>query len=155
MCTHTLTHAPAGRALCNTHAARTQLCAHTHVTLPSYLISLSLQIVSSGYSRVPVFAGSRQNVLGALIIKMLIVLNYQDRVPIRELQLRPLPIVAASTPLYHILNQFQLGKSHMALVRKDDSTELLGIITMEDVFEEVRVRVCVCAYVCNNSVRAC
>jgi len=48
------------------------------------------------------------------------------------------PMVPANMPLYDILHQFQTGRSHMAVVLDHrDHISVLGIITLEDVLEEL------------------
>ncbi|KAL6066396.1 CNNM transmembrane domain-containing protein [Balamuthia mandrillaris] len=95
------------------------------------------KLLDSGHSRVPITNGSKENIEGLLLVKNLIVLNPADAVPIRDLKLNYMPTVFANTPLYDILNEFQNGKSHMALVANSEDTEYLGIITLEDVIEEL------------------
>jgi hypothetical protein len=45
--------------------------------------------------------------------------------------------VGEDTPLYELLEQFQIGKSHMALVTSKKTQSVVGVITLEDVFEEI------------------
>ena len=51
------------------------------------------------------------------------------------MELPPLPTVPAATELYDMLNQFQEGKSHMVSV--SEFGKVLGIVTLEDVIEEL------------------
>lgn len=54
----------------------------------------------------------------------------------------PLHVVSRDLPLYEMLNHFQTGKSHLAVVKDPDNGNVLGIITLEDVIEEL-INVCV------------
>lgn len=102
------------------------------------------QILLRGYSRIPVCADRKDNIVGMLLVKLLIKLDPTVSTPIHKLQEAsiPPPTCLASTPLYNLLNQFQTGKSHLSLVYSDELDEngerkLLGIITLEDVMEEL------------------
>ena len=56
----------------------------------------------------------------------------------RDVKLRPIPFVPADKPLYDLLNLFQHGRSHLAMVvDAEDHLTLVGIITLEDVIEEL------------------
>ncbi|XP_059304725.1 DUF21 domain-containing protein At5g52790-like isoform X2 [Lycium ferocissimum] len=75
-------------------------------------------IISKGHSRVPVYSGSPTNIVGLILVKNLIKCRPEDEVLIKDLTIRSLPKVPDSLPLYDLLNQFQKGNSHMAVVVK-------------------------------------
>jgi hypothetical protein len=62
-------------------------------------------------------------------------LNPDDSKPLRECKINKIPTVKGKTPLFDILNAFQEGRSHMAVVVKENVP--IGIITLEDVLEEL------------------
>jgi metal transporter CNNM len=108
------------------------------------------EILKTGHSRVPVYQNNnRQDIVGLLLIKNLIKLNPNDSITIRNIELREMLTVDSTKQLWELLNMFRKGKSHMALVKKEvpqsqeetdlNSTDkiLLGIVTLEDVFEEL------------------
>jgi len=96
------------------------------------------RLLEEGYSRVPIYRKNRQNILGMLIVKTLIKLNPADNVPISDIDTVRLPVVNSDLPLYEVLNLFQHGHSHMAVVLDSkDHLTVLGIITLEDVIEEL------------------
>ncbi|CAI9092303.1 OLC1v1027502C1 [Oldenlandia corymbosa var. corymbosa] len=76
-------------------------------------------IISQGHSRVPVYSGTPSNIVGLILIKNLIKCRPEDETPIRNLTIRKIPRVYDSIPLYDMLNQFQKGQSHMAVVVKN------------------------------------
>ncbi|CAN4087664.1 unnamed protein product [Withania somnifera] len=129
-------------------------------------------IISKGHSRVPVYSGSSTNIVGLILVKNLIKCRPEDEVPIKDLTIRSIPKVPDSLPLYDLLNQFEKGHSHMAIVVKsrritketaenatakhgiikinilpaspiqqrhaaEKGEEAIGIITMEDVLEQL------------------
>lgn len=79
-------------------------------------------ILSSGRSRIPVYenifspAGTGRRIVGALLTKQLILIDPEDGILLREFPLNPLPHVASDMPLLNILNSFQEGRSHLAVV---------------------------------------
>jgi len=98
------------------------------------------QIAESGRSRIPIYRETRDHIIGVLLVKYLLsrlLTPYTDTV-IDDLVLRKLPTVSGSLSLYDLLNQFQTGKSHMAVVVSPaDHMTVLGIVTLEDVIEEL------------------
>ncbi|KAJ2908241.1 hypothetical protein GGI21_003084, partial [Coemansia aciculifera] len=78
--------------------------------------ALLTEILRQGHSRVPVYEGERTNVVGMLLVKSLILLDPNDAVPIRDTKMSAIPLVTPDVSLYDILNAFQEGGSHMALV---------------------------------------
>ena len=113
------------------------------------------KMLREGYSRYPVFDNnSVYNIRGVLLTKSLILQNPEQRRTIRDLAsslVQPL-LVGPSTKLPDLLNQFQSGKCHLAVVTsRDDEVDLIQecwrtgaplpplalshIITMEDLIE--------------------
>jgi metal transporter CNNM len=80
-------------------------------------------ILASGHSRIPVYEARKSNIVGLLLVKRLIVLDPDDARPIRDLVLRKPILVSPSGSCYSMLNEFQKGRSHIALITKD--TELV------------------------------
>ncbi|KAJ2834946.1 hypothetical protein GGI24_000135 [Coemansia furcata] len=78
--------------------------------------ALLTEMLRQGHSRVPVFEGERSNVVGVLLVKSLILLDPDDAVPVREAKISAIPLVTPDVSLYDILNAFQEGGSHMAIV---------------------------------------
>jgi len=99
--------------------------------------NLSNSLIQDGHSRVPVYRENPKNVVGLLLVKHLLGVSTDKKTPIKQIGLRPLPGVLSDKPLYDILNEFQTGRSHMAIVTDADTGDLVGIITLEDVIEEL------------------
>ena len=95
-------------------------------------------IIERGHSRVPVYRGSRNHVVGAILVKNLIRLRPEDETPIRDLKIRQVPTVPTTKKCYDLLNLFQMGKSHLAIVvSNEDHITITGIVTLEDLVEEL------------------
>ncbi|ORX89422.1 DUF21-domain-containing protein [Basidiobolus meristosporus CBS 931.73] len=97
------------------------------------------QITRKGYSRIPVYEGDRSNLYGVLLVKQLISYDPDDNLPVKEFTLRNLPVTNQNTSCLDILNFFQEGKSHMALVVEfeNQTRHAKGVVTLEDVMEEL------------------
>ncbi|KAL4357727.1 hypothetical protein AHAS_Ahas09G0215600 [Arachis hypogaea] len=75
-------------------------------------------IMNKGHSRVPLYSGYPSNIIGLILVKNLMFCRPEDETPIKNLIIRKIPRVYENWPLYEILNQFQKGHSHMAIVLK-------------------------------------
>ena len=42
----------------------------------------------------------------------------QDKAPVAELEMRSLPALSATMPMYDILQLFKIGRAHMALLKE-------------------------------------
>ena len=94
------------------------------------------KIVETGYSRIPVYEKSLDNIKGILYIKDLIPhLNKGNSFRWQTL-IRPATFTAETRKIDDMLLDFQKSKVHMAVV-VDEFGGTLGIVTMEDILEEV------------------
>ncbi|KAL2334796.1 hypothetical protein Fmac_016009 [Flemingia macrophylla] len=78
------------------------------------------QIMIKGHSRIPIHSGNPRNIVGLILVKNLMFCRPEDETPIKNLIIRKIPRVYENWPLYEILNQFQKGHSHMAVVLKSN-----------------------------------
>lgn len=93
-------------------------------------------ILESGYSRIPVYTLSFDNVLGILFIKDLLPhLNDADDFNWNDLIRKPF-FVPENKKIDDLLKEFQTKKVHMAVV-VDEYGGSSGLITLEDVLEEI------------------
>lgn len=88
------------------------------------------------YSRIPVYKDSRDNIIGILSVKLLSkkLLN-KEEINIEELMYQPL-VIPRSYQVINLLDDFKKEKVHIAIV-KDEYGGTEGIITMEDILEEI------------------
>ena len=101
------------------------------------------KITATGFSRVPIYHGTNPHDLrSALLVKNHILLDPEDDVPI-ETCLKSQKYVTLKRfpwdlPLYDAINEFQNGHrvGHMAVVVGPHG-ETLGVITLEDLIEEL------------------
>ena len=93
-------------------------------------------IVQNNYSRIPVYAGSIDNVKGVLYIKDLLPhLNKPASFRWQSL-IRPPYFVPETKMIDDLLREFQTNKGHIAIV-VDEFGGTSGIVTMEDIIEEI------------------
>ncbi len=93
-------------------------------------------IINSGYSRIPVYAESQDNIKGILYIKDL--LPYVEKPDTFRWQslIRPAYFVPETKKIDDLLEDFRTNKIHMAIV-VDEFGGTSGIVTMEDILEEI------------------
>lgn len=93
-------------------------------------------ITDSGYSRLPVYSGSTDNIKGLIFSKDLI--QHLDKPASFKWQtlMRQAYFVPESKRLNDLLHEFQENKMHMAIV-VDEYGGTAGLITMEDILEEI------------------
>ncbi len=93
--------------------------------------------IESGYSRTPVYQGNLNNIIGILYTKRLLGkfdANSQNT-NLQEFLLTPY-FVPSTMKISEVLQRLQRKKSHMAMVT-DEHGEIEGLVTMEDVLEEI------------------
>lgn len=93
---------------------------------------------ASGYSRIPVYEGSIDSIIGVLYLNhyfKALLERGVDEVDIRPLLMPPCYIYK-TTKLPNVLETLKRAKQHLAIV-SDEYGGCLGIITMEDVLEQL------------------
>ena len=105
------------------------------IDIKTPLPQIIAQFTRTAHSRFPVIDGSRDNVLGILLVKDLLRLQDKDRFDLRE-WLRPAVFIPESKRLNVLLREFRVSHNHMALV-VDEYAGVSGLITIEDVLEQI------------------
>ncbi|TRY88234.1 hypothetical protein DNTS_026917, partial [Danionella cerebrum] len=105
------------------------------------------EIMESGYTRIPVYEGEKCHIVDLLFVKDLAFVDPDDCTPLKTITKfysHPLHFVFNDTKLDAMLEEFKKGKSHLAIVQRvnnegegDPFYEVLGIVTLEDVIEEI------------------
>ena len=92
--------------------------------------------VESGFSRIPVYEGEMDRVVGVLYIKDVIkALQEKEDFRVRD-HLRPPFFVPSSLPISELLKELQRKRSAMAMV-VNEFGEVEGLVTLEDLLEEI------------------
>ena len=92
--------------------------------------------LESGYSRIPVYEGSEDNIRGILYLKDLI--PHKDKPADFDwtMLIREALFIPENKPLDDLLEEFRSTKRHIAVV-VDEYGGTSGIVTMEDLLEEI------------------
>jgi CBS domain containing-hemolysin-like protein len=93
-------------------------------------------LCEEGYTRLPVYDGSIDKVIGVLHAKDVFHLVARTRAVVLEDAIRPVFELPPDLPVMVALARFRRARQHLALVRAVDGP-LLGIVTLEDVLEEI------------------
>jgi len=94
-------------------------------------------ITSSYYSRLPVFKGSIDSIIGMLHLKdsHRFIETLEQKLNVQDILLET-TFISQSTTLSRQLNQFQKQDNNLGLV-VDEYGEIQGLLTMEDIFNEI------------------
>lgn len=92
-------------------------------------------IIETGHSRFPVYEDDRDNIVGILLSKDLLLSINNSDIDIATL-IRPAIFVPETKKLNVLLRDFRSGRNHMAIVI-DEHGGTSGLVTMEDVLEQI------------------
>lgn len=95
------------------------------------------RIIEEGHSRIPVFEGDLDHIVGIIYAKDLLRFwgKQEGRTSLREIARKPY-FIPETKNLESLLRQFKIKKVHMAIV-VDEYGGTSGLITIEDLIEEV------------------
>ena len=89
----------------------------------------------SGYSRLPVYDESIDNIVGIIYYKDFYTHAYKASIPLHEI-IKPVIYVAITQPVNELMKELQEKQLHMAVVT-DEFGSTAGIVTLEDILEEI------------------
>lgn len=94
------------------------------------------EIKSQNYSRIPIFDKETKSPKGVLLMKDLVDIDFDERsYRISELPIHPLRTVGSRTALDTMFRKFIAAHSHLMMVERNDV--IVGIVTIEDLLEEL------------------
>jgi CBS domain containing-hemolysin-like protein len=94
------------------------------------------QIIESGYSRIPCYENSIDNVIGLIYIKDLLrIFKEKKEIDLVSL-IRPVILISEYKKIGNLLKEFQQKHIHLAVIINEFG-ESIGIVTMEDIIEEL------------------
>ncbi len=97
-------------------------------------------IRNTSYSRIPVYQGDRDNIIGILYVREFLRLSYTNKIePHQRLQkerLRDPLFVPEGMKLDKLFRLLRQGRTHMAIVA-DEHGGVAGLVTMRDLLEEI------------------
>lgn len=121
---------------------------HEMVSVPvdAPLEQVLATMIEQQHSRLPVYEGTPEKIVGVLFYKDLLPVWAQHRAALTAgrrppefrvaVWMRRHVVVPETKPLLQMLEEFRQGKSHMALV-VDEFGTIAGLLTVEDVLEQV------------------
>jgi putative hemolysin len=93
-------------------------------------------ILEEGHSRMPVYDGSIDNIIGYVVARDVLALTWEKGLLVLEDILRPPHKVSENTRALDLLREMQRRRTQMAVVL-DDQGGLSGLVTTEDLIEEL------------------
>ncbi|HUG59077.1 MAG TPA: transporter associated domain-containing protein [Candidimonas sp.] len=93
------------------------------------------EIIETGHSRFPVYEDDRDNIVGILLAKDLLLSITNPAIDLRPL-VRPAVFIPETKRLNVLLHDFRSSRNHLAIV-VDEHGGTSGLVTMEDVLEQI------------------
>src|SRR5262249_15479819 len=99
---------------------------------------LTQQLANSYHTRLPAYEDELDNIVGIVHLKQVLRLHQAGEIDAEQLRtiVRPAYFIPAGTPLLAQLQHFQAAGQRLGLV-VDEYGELLGLVTLEDILEEI------------------
>ncbi|HUG12467.1 MAG TPA: hemolysin family protein [Opitutaceae bacterium] len=98
--------------------------------------SIISAVVSSPFTRLPVYRDDAENVVGFVHTRDLAAHVAQGKEPALEAVLRPILAVARTTPIHQLLPQLRRRGQRIAIV-VDEFGSVAGVVTLQDVLDEL------------------
>ena len=96
---------------------------------------LAVLFAESGYSRIPIYQGSIDNIIGLVHEKDFFSARFHNHTDVKSL-ISKVFYTTATAQVSDLLRLLQIRKCHMAVV-VDDYGGTMGIVTLEDILEEL------------------
>ena len=93
------------------------------------------EIIETGHSRFPIYENDRDNIVGILLAKDLLLTITNPAIDLRPL-IRPAVFIPESKRLNVLLHEFRNNRNHLAIVVNEHGGTA-GLVTMEDVLEQI------------------
>lgn len=93
-------------------------------------------VISAGHSRIPVYRGTIDDIIGVLYAKDMLAALRDQKAPSLEQMLRPVYFTPESKRVIELLQELQKQRIHMCIV-VDEYGGTAGLITIEDILEEI------------------
>jgi CBS domain containing-hemolysin-like protein len=123
----------AGKRVRDVMVPRARMLAIPRTIEPEPLLDL---LREEGYTRLPVYDGELDRIVGVLHTKDLFHLYAKQRVVALADAIRPHTEVKPGLPLAVAMQRLRRERRHLAIVRESDGP-ILGLVTLEDILEEI------------------
>lgn len=94
------------------------------------------EVKEQGYSRIPIFDAKLTKCYGILLMKDMVDIDFDDNhYEVRDIPLHPTQLIGSKTALDTMFRKFIAAHTHLIPIERDD--KIIGIITIEDLIEEI------------------
>lgn len=94
------------------------------------------EVKERGYSRIPIFDAKLTKCYGILLMKDMVDIDFDDNhYEVRDIPLHPTQLIGSKTALDTMFRKFIAARTHLIPIERDD--KIIGIITIEDLIEEI------------------
>ena len=93
-------------------------------------------LAEQGYSRIPVYKGSIDNIIGVIYARDLLYILRDKELFLLQDIIHPAYFIPAAARVSELLRKFQVDKIQIAVVT-DENSKTLGLVTLEDLMEEI------------------
>ena len=109
----------------------------TGISADATLSELVRQVNQSGHSRLPVYSGDLDNIVGIVHAKDVLARfdTPRDALALRDV-MRPPYFIPETKKIDELLTEFRRSKQHIAIVRDEYGT-VAGLVTIEDILEQI------------------
>jgi putative hemolysin len=109
----------------------------TAININSSTKDIIYKAIESGYSRLPVYKDTVDNVVGILYTKKLLpkLSQNSENIEVKEFLVPPY-FIPNTMKISDVLQRLQRNRAHIALVT-DEHGSIVGLVTLEDVLEEI------------------
>lgn len=106
------------------------------INIDSSLDEIFEKVLESGYSRFPVYKGNPDEIIGMINMKDLLSLSVNRNLVLLQDIIYPAAVFSENKKVSELLKEFQKGHTHLGVV-VDSKIKYLGIVTLEDLLEEI------------------
>ena len=115
----------------------TPLDAVTSVPVDAGEEEIERVLMEEGHNRIPVYKGQRSKIVGIIYVRdILYLIKNSSLIQLDDLMSVPF-FVTPSQKVAELLKEFQRRKIQIAIVRDPKTEEALGLVTLEDLLEEI------------------
>src|SRR3989338_9163775 len=115
----------------------TPLSDITAVSVDTELEDMERVFLEEGHNRIPVYQGVKANIVGIVYVRdMLYLFKNSELIHLEDLMSAPF-FIEPHKKVNELMKEFQKRKIQIAIVRDQTSGKCLGLVTLEDLVEEI------------------
>ena len=106
------------------------------INIDDNLNTISKFVAEEGYTRMPVYKGTKDNIIGIIYTKELLTIWLNKKLFLITDLIRPVYKVKEDRKAADVLTELKKNKVHMAMVVNNEE-KITGLVTLEDILEEI------------------